>query len=240
MIEVLQQRLFSLEIDGDRPSADRDGSSLGGIQAPPSHRVFEETEDHAAVPPRSAGGAELPTSSSAPLVEIRTSRRRRKTATAFWNVDRVVVVLPSHVQGHERRELIDWLISRVLAKRPYSVGSDDSLMARAADLAARYVPDANVSSVRWVTNQDKRWGSCTSGTGQIRLSHRLKGVPDWVLDAVLVHELAHLVHPDHSPSFHELANRYPRQHEAAIFLEGYALGLERASANAFRRNGARR
>jgi predicted metal-dependent hydrolase len=77
-----------------------------------------------------------------------------------------------------------------------------------------------------VTNQEKRWGSCTAETGEIRLSHRLRGVPDWVLDAVLVHELAHLVHPDHSAAFHALADRYERQAEASVFLDGFALGLE--------------
>ena len=47
-----------------------------------------------------------------------------------------------------------------------------------------------------------------------------------MLDAVLVHELAHLVHPDHSAAFHALADRYERQAEASVFLDGFALGLE--------------
>ena len=53
-------------------------------------------------------------------------------------------------------------------------------------------------------------------------------VPAWVLDATIVHELAHLVHPDHSSAFHAVADRYPRQREATVFLEGYSLGLEAA------------
>jgi len=40
-----------------------------------------------------------------------------------------------------------------------------------------------------------------------------------------VHELAHLQEIEHSPAFYAIANRYPRQHESTVFLEGYALGL---------------
>src|SRR5579875_3725977 len=134
-------------------------------------------------------------------VEVRTSNRRRKTATAYWDAGRVV------------------------ARRGVRAADDESLRRRALELAARYVPNAVPASVRWVTNQHKRWGSCTAESGEIRISHHLQQVPDWVLDAVLVHELAHLIHPDHSPRFYELAERFPRHQEASSFLEGYALGL---------------
>ena len=57
------------------------------------------------------------------------------------------------------------------------------------------------------------------------MSSRLRQCPDWVIDAVLVHELAHLLEADHSAAFYEIANRHPRQDESALFLEGFALGL---------------
>jgi hypothetical protein len=162
-------------------------------------------------------------------VEIRTSKRRRKSATAYWRDGRIVVVLPSHLKGAQRAEMVDWLVARVLARRPRAARSDEALFERAQHLGRRYVPGAAPASVRWVTNQHQRWASCTAETGEIRLSHRLKEAPGWVLDAVLVHELAHLLHPDHSPQFHELADRFPRQGEASTFLEGFALGLEAAN-----------
>ena len=161
-----------------------------------------------------------------PPVEVRSSRRRRRTATAYWEEGRIVVVVPAHVQGRQRQEMIDWLVSRTQAKRPGIGTSDEDLAARAAALADRYVDGVRPSSIRWVTNQSKRWGSCSADTGEVRLSHRLKPVPEWVLDAIIVHELAHLVWPDHSPAFHRLADRHPRQRDAAVFLDGYQLGLE--------------
>jgi metallopeptidase YgjP-like protein len=164
--------------------------------------------------------------SGSPHVEIRTSKRRRKSATAYWSDGRIVVVLPSHLRGSDRKEMVDWLVARVMSRRPGASASDEALFERALHLGRRYVPGAEPSAVRWVTNQHKRWASCTAETGEIRLSHRLQEVPSWVLDAVLVHELAHLVYPDHSPQFHGLADRFPRQGEATTFLEGYALGLD--------------
>ena len=158
-------------------------------------------------------------------VEIRTSTRRRKTATAFYEGDRIVVVLPARLRGAARQETVDDLVAKLKRRRARTVPSDQALAARAAQLAARYLDDLRPTSVRWVDNQGARWGSCSADTGAIRISARLKAVPGWVLDAVLVHELAHLRYPDHSPQFHALAGAHPRQKEAGTFLAGYALGL---------------
>jgi hypothetical protein len=201
-MELAQQRLFDLD----------DGAPFG-------QRARRGT-----TPPESGRGAR-----EDPEVEVRTSKRRRKSATAYWSEGRIVVVLPGHLRGRERVEMVDWLVARVMSRRPEAAASDDALFARAIQLGRRYVPGVTPASVRWVTNQHKRWASCTAESGEIRLSHRLQGVPSWVLDAVLVHELAHLVHPDHSGPFHEIAERFPRQKEASTFLEGYALGLDSPS-----------
>jgi predicted metal-dependent hydrolase len=44
------------------------------------------------------------------------------------------------------------------------------------------------------------------------------GYPQWVIDAVVVHELAHLVVRAHNPEFYELCNRYPLTERAKGFL----------------------
>jgi len=100
---------------------------------------------------------------------------------------------------------------------------DDGLGERAARLCAAYLDGlARPASVRWVDNQSSRWGSCTPADGSIRLSRRLRGMPSWVIDYVLLHELAHLVEPGHNAAFWALVNRYPKAERAKGYLEGVA------------------
>jgi predicted metal-dependent hydrolase len=163
---------------------------------------------------------------SRPPIDVRTSERRRKTASAFWQDDRVVVVLPARLPRAERKEIVDGLVRRVLAQRPHLTTSDRGLERRSALLADAYLDGVRPSSIRWVSNQQRRWGSCTSRSSEIRISDRLRVVPGWVLDAVLVHELAHLIESNHSRRFRQLAGRYPRTAEADLWLAGFTLGLE--------------
>jgi predicted metal-dependent hydrolase len=161
-----------------------------------------------------------------PSVEVRVSSRRRKTAGAHWEGERIVVVVPSHLRGAERDAMVDELTRRLLRHRPHLHSSDDQLAERARVLGRRYLDGVAPSSIRWSATQRKRWGSCTIETREIRISERLRAAPAWVLDAVIVHELAHLIEPNHSPRFRELEGRFPRRREADLFLEGYTLGLQ--------------
>ncbi len=113
---------------------------------------------------------------------------------------------------------------RRMERRAATDGID--LAARAAALADRYdlpKPEA----IRWVDNQEWRWGSCTPSDGTIRISSRLVGEPGWVLDYVIVHELAHLSVPRHDGRFWALVRRYPRAERAHGFL--MARGLDTVS-----------
>ncbi len=161
-----------------------------------------------------------------PNVEVRVSHRRKKTASAHWEGGRIVVVVPSHLRGVDRDRMVDELAGRLRRHRPHLDASDEVLRERAVELGRRYLDGVVPSSIRWSRAQSKRWGSCTVSTGDVRISERLRVVPTWVLDAVIVHELAHIVEPTHSPRFRELENRYPRQQEAECYLEGYSLGLD--------------
>ena len=176
----------------------------------------------AAAPPCEGVSAVVP----APEVEVLISKGRKKTSEAKWVGGRIVVSLPAHLDVESRQKTIDWLVDRLLSRQRLQSGlDDDGLLARAIELSDRYLVRARPASVRWVTNQTARWGSCSYYSGHIRVSHRLRVVPEWVLHSVLVHEMAHLTYPDHSRAFHELAGAYPRHKEAGVFLAGYGLGL---------------
>ncbi|HEX5523512.1 MAG TPA: M48 family metallopeptidase, partial [Pedococcus sp.] len=79
---------------------------------------------------------------------------------------------------------------------------------------------AKPTSIRWVANQQSRWGSCTPADGTIRISTRVRGMPGYVLDYVVLHELAHLLVPGHGKDFWTLVGGYPRTERARGYLEG--------------------
>lgn len=95
-----------------------------------------------------------------------------------------------------------------------------SLPERARRLSEQYLGGlARPTSVRFVANQSRRWGSCTPDTGTIRLSAELRDLPDAALDYVLLHELAHLVVPEHGPGFDRLVDGFPERAQARAILE---------------------
>ena len=159
---------------------------------------------------------------SGPVVEVRRSARRRKTVSAYRQDGRIVVLVPARCSAAQERRWIEEMVTRLSNERSRGRRrSDETLTERAATLSARYLDGrARPTSVSWSTRQGRRWGSCTPATGEIRISARLRDLPDWVLDYVLVHELAHLVELDHSPAFWRLVAAYPKAERARGFLEG--------------------
>jgi predicted metal-dependent hydrolase len=163
-----------------------------------------------------------------PNVEIKVvrSRRRKKTVEARLESGVLVVRAPAAISDAELNPIIEKLKARVeKKKRRRQFKSDASLEARARELNRRYFEGMLTwGSIRYVTNQDKRFGSCTPSQDTIRISHRVAGMPAWVRDYVIVHELAHLVESNHSRAFWELVNRYPKTERARGYL--IAIGME--------------
>ncbi|QCB93046.1 M48 family metallopeptidase [Cellulomonas shaoxiangyii] len=160
---------------------------------------------------------------AAPAVEVRRSRRRVRTVSAWREGERTVVAIPARFTRAQEREWVGRMVERLVAQERRRRPSDAQLLARAQDLSRRYLGGRAVpSTVRWSSNQGRRWGSCTPSDGTIRISDRVRGMPRWVLDYVLLHELAHLLQPGHGPTFWAELTPYPHTQRARGFLEGYA------------------
>lgn len=121
------------------------------------------------------------------------------------------------------------MLDRLAAKESRRRPTDEGLLERAKELSAKYLDGRAVPvTVRWVDNQQHRWGSCTPENGTIRISTRLKGLPEWVINYVIVHELVHLLVPSHGPAFWKLVEQYPKADRARGFLEGFSAAAHTA------------
>ena len=159
-------------------------------------------------------------------IEIRRSKRRRRTVQARVVEDRLVVYAPERIDEGRLAEIIEKIRERVERRQLQGkLNKEVDLAKIAQSLNKRYFSGRlRLRSIEWVTNQAKRFGSCHSRKGEIRISHRLARMPDWVRDYVIVHELAHLEVPNHGPRFWALVNRYPYTERARGFL--IAKGME--------------
>lgn len=141
--------------------------------------------------------------------------------SAYRDGGTIVVMIPARMSHAEEQEWVTTMVDRVTKAEGRRRPSDKALVDRATVLSHRYLDGlADPSSVRWVTNQNARWGSCTPTDRTIRLSTRLHGMPAYVVDYVLLHELAHLIVHGHGDAFWSWVNRYELTERARGFLEG--------------------
>jgi predicted metal-dependent hydrolase len=158
-----------------------------------------------------------------PEVEVRRSHRRTRTVSAYRKDGKVIVMIPARFTRAEESEWVDTMLGKLARSEQRGRRTDEQLMRRARELSREYL-DAKAlpASVRWVDNMTTRWGSCTTGEGTIRLSDRLRTMPTWVIDYVLLHELAHLLEPNHNARFWSWVDQFPRSERAKGYLEGIA------------------
>ncbi len=158
-------------------------------------------------------------------IEVIRSTRRKKTVSAQMEGETMVVRAPANMSETDLQKVIEDLRVRMERRQKKKALSDDDLEKRARMLNRRFF-DGKLRwrSIRWVSNQNKRYGSCTPSQGTIRISHRIGALPQWVQDYVVVHELAHLLEGNHGPRFWNLTKRYPLTERARGYL--MALDLE--------------
>ena len=153
-----------------------------------------------------------------PPVRVIGSRRRRRTVQARLRSGVLEILVPESMPERERQKWTEIMRARIERQLQRAQPSDDRLQERAQALNRRIFG----GRLRWnsvaFAEQGRRWGSCTYTAGVIRVSHRAAKLPPWVLDYLLVHELAHLEHADHGPAFWELVTRYPLTERARGYL----------------------
>ena len=168
------------------------------------------------------------------VVDVRRDKRLKKTSR--WErlpEGSLLLRIPHRYPKFSIDSLLKQIASQldqVNNKRAHR--TDVQLNARAELINQRHF-DGKIrwNAIRWVSNMQRRLGSCTRGgptDGQIRISDRIKNWPDWVIDYVIAHELMHRKHPDHSKAFwEELKAAYPLTERARGFIHGvdFARGL---------------
>ncbi len=181
----------------------------------------------AEVSPRQDREIRIPPTDLSAGAQIRVVRnaRRKRSISAYREHGAIVIQVPTHLTRSQVSEAIPEMVARVIAGEEREKITDGQLLNRAEKLLARYLPEFSLTpiSVRWKPMRE-RWGSCTTAERTIRISDRLNGAPEYVIDYLLVHELIHLEVSDHGERFQRLLARFEGSERANAYLEGYEAG----------------
>ena len=161
-----------------------------------------------------------------PEFRVIRSTRRKRSISALRQNGIIEIHIPDRMSRKDEFAIIPEMIEIILRREAKSRSSDAALAQMAERLLELYLPDFHErpSAITWRTMRE-RWGSCTTSDGTIRISLRLNGAPDYVVDCVLFHELIHLRVPGHGKDFYAYLDRYPEKARAEAFLEGFEAGL---------------
>ena len=215
-------RLFDIEID-----TDIDTDIEPGVELAPTLAIQPRTHMEPGIEPPVPSSPSIsspsiasptvdsPTVSGQPFtVEVVRSTRRRRTISAQMHDGVLRISIPNWMSKKEELASVRNMVKRFekkLATEAVDLAGRARTLAKAHDLRTP-------SLIEWNDSLKAVWGLCTPSTGHIRLSTRLVSFPTWVLDYVIVHELAHLHVSGHGPDFWALAHRYPRSERAIGYL----------------------
>ena len=153
-------------------------------------------------------------------IKILRSRRRKRTVSARLVKDILIVRAPENIPESRLQKVVDELKSRIERKQiKEELNKQDNLAQRAEEFNQEYFGNKlKINSIEYVTSHNSKFGCCNYRTGSIRISHRIGAMPKWVRDYVIIHELAHLVEPNHSQAFWDIVNCYKLSERARGYL----------------------
>ncbi len=165
-------------------------------------------------------------------VWVRRDRRLKKSSRWMPQDDGSILLrIPFRFPNRRIGELLEQLHAQLTQqehnrRRRAEKNTDYDLQVRAEEINRRYFGGRiQWNAIRWVSNMEKRLGSCTHGgatDGFIRISDKIRHWPEWVVDYVIAHELTHRLYPNHSADFwRTLEAAYPLTERARGFIQGY-------------------
>ncbi|MGV8122323.1 MAG: M48 family metallopeptidase [Candidatus Xenobiia bacterium LiM19] len=159
-------------------------------------------------------------------IEVKRSYRRVHTITATLRDDRMVLHIPYHLSEEQEAFWVERMKSTLLSKRKKKEeDAQKYLDEMAQEINLRYFQGrASLLSIRYSARQKRIFGSCTPRKGTIRISRQARPFPSWVQYYIVLHEMAHLIYPNHSKGFWAIVKQYHLWEKARGFLTGYVYG----------------
>jgi len=162
-----------------------------------------------------------------PAYRVIRKERRRRSISAYRQGGVIEIHIPARMSRRQEIEIIPEMIAMVLRREARERKTDLQLMQIGMEQLATYLPefDTYPASINW-RNMNERWGSCTTVDRTIRISDRLIGAPNYVLNYIIFHELIHLKVVSHDQEFKNYLSRFTDRDKAEAFLEGFELGCQ--------------
>jgi len=161
-------------------------------------------------------------------IKITRSIRRRRTISARLVNNTLLVNAPAMLSEERLEKAVTHFKSRFEKKIiKEELDKKQNLSLIAAGLNEKYFGNRlKVNSIEYASDQASKFGCCNYRRGHIRISHRVGLMPDWVRDYVIIHEMAHLIEPNHSRAFWEIVYRYKLTERARGYLMAAGLNAE--------------
>jgi hypothetical protein len=163
-------------------------------------------------------------------VKIKRSSRRLRTVSARLVNDTLLISAPVDLpEGRLEKITADFKSRFEKKKLKEELSRKQDLREIAVLLNKKYFGNQlKINSIEYVSGQSSKFGCCNYHSANIRISHRVGLMPRWVRDYVLIHEMAHLLEPNHSRAFWNIVSRYKLAERARGYLMAVGFDMDQA------------